>query len=344
MPRPLTLRYLKKVAAVLTMAVASLCGGGKAVAEQKGTLSVVEIEVRETALKRYLDALSVDIRRALREAGNVRRSSPRVDSDSVSVKIKRLEDYDRASSALADLVDPRYFALDWNASSRQFALTATDSLRAIVFDDLNARAIRFFEWRLNALGGGFVISPLPRNRFAIWRASEASAQPISHGPQISTLQVHSLIEEKHTVTKKLSSVEKIPGTQVLRDARDKRATWMIDSTPLLAGSDIYSVTPSAESKLPSIEIHFIKPLAKAGEWTPAHAHKTLALVIDGRVFAARKLDRPLLKGPLSFPSGLSSEDTELLAAQLDSIGTQVKFALLDQCERSKARALRELSC
>jgi len=45
MPRSLSFR---NAIAAITMAVASLCGGGKAIAEQKGTLSVAEVRAVAT--------------------------------------------------------------------------------------------------------------------------------------------------------------------------------------------------------------------------------------------------------------------------------------------------------
>ena len=56
----LTHQYLKRCTAALTMAVVSLCGGGKAVAEQKGTLSLVEV--------RGIAALRPDARKKIGES------------------------------------------------------------------------------------------------------------------------------------------------------------------------------------------------------------------------------------------------------------------------------------
>jgi hypothetical protein len=56
MPRLLTLRHLKKATAILTMAVVSLCGGGKAPLEPRS--SIVAVEGQRNSVSRSVVAAS----------------------------------------------------------------------------------------------------------------------------------------------------------------------------------------------------------------------------------------------------------------------------------------------
>ena len=339
MPRKLTIRSLLTA---LTMAVVSLCGGGKAVAEQKGTLSVIEVVERDSAVENELEVVANDLRKSFRETG-VRRGTPRITIDGVSIKVQQSEEFDLAAEALWVVAEKHALVLEQNRADGEFVLAVTDAYRERIFQNVGPRAVRFLRYSLSRRCNDASVALRRDDLIAVWTSSCSRSFVDSHGPQLRWLNVHFVIagpkdpEQQNGPTR--------PVDAVMRDFHKPNLTWVVDKIPAVSLRDVRNLNATKHHDRSAMEFelqNFIVPKLHWAHSFPDTAK--LALVLDDRVLNVREARMALSDQGFSFFSGLSVEETEALVAEVDPIAFSVKFRLLKQCPKPQLADLREMSC
>ena len=338
MPR---LPNFRNAIAAIMMAVAALCGGGKAAAEQKGMLSIMQVEVRDSAIERHLDRLANDIRRVLREAGRIRRGKPNVSGETVAIKIRDAEDFDRAAEALATLAPPHFVTLKADRAAQRFVFTIESRLRSVLSTKLEERVTQLFEDRIFKSGTDLVIRPLAKNRFAFWHGEDAAYRYYPHGLQTRLIGFFGVIESFETSNSKF---EREVGTTIFGDAHNTKKHWVVSHVPLIKSSDIVSATFAWDEDVPSINIVSKRPAKDFPRHYLGSEPVMMAMVVDDKVFETRKYREVKSLRSFDFPTGLTPENTKRLAAEIDPLRKFYQFVLLEECERAKPRDVRDMTC
>ena len=96
---------------------------------QGGAQVLVSAQMDEVFEKR-MKTLAIDVRRVLREAGNIKRGTPVVGDDSVTVRIRDAADLDRARVALNELPQPLQSGAITGINSNDLEITLDETRQA----------------------------------------------------------------------------------------------------------------------------------------------------------------------------------------------------------------------
>lgn len=331
----------------------AMFGIGKAVAEE-GVLTIASVEVNQSFVDQKLDELSADMLRRLKKAGVKRRGTPKSTKNSISVKVPLAQDFDLAEMTLMTLVrnargigqDGEFeaYTLEADRELRLLTLRITETYLVEATRNLAERAARVGRCRL-AAGSKIEFLSASETTVVLWVGANTELTATFSGCSRSFLSFHEVNTELSQ--KQLAAGMSVTGYRALPDSEREDRLWLVKSQPLVSNNELMFEPADADSRTvtgPS-RVRFNGASTRAFRaWTIKNIGNLFAMVLDGKVVSAPIIREPILGGSIQIFWDLSSDESEHLAAKLDPLNQHIRFEEIEQCEKTRADALRDLSC
>lgn len=301
---------------------------------QGGAHVLVSAEMEEVFQKR-MDTLAVDVRRVLREAGNIKRGTPVVRQNSVTVRIRDAADLERARIALSELPQPLQsgaitginnddLEITLDESRQAFTLTLTDAAKVELTDRTIIQSLEVVRRRIDPDGiKEPTIARQGTDRILIQVPGADSAREILDildDPAV--LSFHVVIP---TAQSELQRGVKRSDQMILpsSDPQDEGRLYLMEKVPLIRGEEVVDASPSFDQDgRPVVAFRFNGSAgAKFGRWTsdPDVVDRIpFAIVVDNKVISAPVPREPIIGGSGQISGNFTVESSTKLATQIAS--------------------------
>ncbi len=297
---------------------------------QGGAHVLVSAEMDEVFQKR-MDSLANDVRRVLREGGNIKRRAPVVGPDSVSVRIVEADDLERARAALEELPQPLQsgaisglnnndLEITLDEGRRVFTLALTEAAKAELTDRTIIQALEVVRKRIDPEGiKEPTIARQGTDRILIQVPGAESARDIlSVIDEAAVLNFHVV---RPAGQNDLQNGIKKPGEAILPDAEQEGLLWLVDNEPLVRGEQVVDASPGFDQNTgePIVSFRFNAAAGTAfGRWTQRNVGQLFAIVVDDEVISAPVIREPILGGSGQISGSFTVESSSELAIQIAS--------------------------
>ena len=296
---------------------------------QGGAHVLVSAQMGDVYQKR-MDTLANDVRRVLREAGNIKRGTPVVKQDSVTVRIRDAADLERARIALNELPQPLQsgaitginstdldITLDENRQA--FRLQMNDAAKAELRDRTIIQALEVVRRRIDPEGiKEPTVARQGTDRILIQVPGAGSAR------EILDVIEEAAVLNFHVVTPSgqgdLVKGIKKPTQSIYPDAQEGGPLWLVDKVPLVRGEQVVDANPSFDQNgEPVVSFRFNAAAGQAfGRWTQQNVGQLFAIVVDDKVISAPVIREPILGGSGQISGNFTVESSSELAIQIAS--------------------------
>jgi preprotein translocase subunit SecD len=296
---------------------------------QGGAHVLVSAQMGDVYQKR-MDTLANDVRRVLREAGNIKRGTPVVKQDSVTVRIRDAADLERARIALNELPQPLQsgaitginstdldITLDENRQA--FRLQMNDAAKAELRDRTIIQALEVVRRRIDPEGiKEPTVARQGTDRILIQVPGAGSAR------EILDVIEEAAVLNFHVVTPSgqgdLVKGIKKPTQAIYPDAQEGGPLWLVDKVPLVRGEQVVDANPSFDQNgEPVVSFRFNAAAGQAfGRWTQQNVGQLFAIVVDDKVISAPVIREPILGGSGQISGNFTVESSSELAIQIAS--------------------------
>ncbi len=296
---------------------------------QGGAHVLVSAEMDEVFQKR-MDTLAQDVRRVLREAGNIKRGTPVVKQDSVTVRIRDAADLDRARVALDELPQPlqssaitgintQDLEITLNEARQAFTLQLTDQAKVELRDRTLIQALEVVRRRIDPEGiKEPTIARQGTDRILIQVPGADSAQDI-----LDVIDEAAVLNF-HVVTPSgqgdlIKGIKK-PDQEIFPDVVEGGPLYLVDKVPLVRGEQVVDANPSFDQNgEPVVAFRFNAAAGQAfGRWTQQNVGELFAIVVDDKVISAPVIREPILGGSGQISGNFTVESSSQLAIQIAS--------------------------
>ena len=296
---------------------------------QGGAHVLVSAQMDDVFQKR-MDALANDVRRVLREAGGIKRGTPVVKQDSVTIRIKEAEDLERARIALNDLPQPLQsvaitginstdLEITLDEAKQAFRLQMTEPAKVELTDRTIIQALEVVRRRIDPEGiKEPTVARQGTDRILIQVPGADSAR------EILDVIDDAAVLNFHVVTPSgqadLVKGIKKPTQAIYPDVQEGGPLWLVDKVPLVRGEQVVDANPSFDQNgEPVVAFRFNAAAGQAfGRWTQQNVGQLFAIVVDDKVISAPVIREPILGGSGQISGNFTVESSSQLAIQIAS--------------------------
>ncbi len=296
---------------------------------QGGAHVLVSAEM-DAVFQKRMDTLAQDVRRVLREAGNIKRGTPVVKQDSVTIRIRDAADLERARVALNELPQPLQsgaitginsndLEITLDEAKQAFLLKMTDQAKVELTDRTLIQALEVVRRRIDPDGiKEPTIARQGADRILIQVPGADSAR------EILDVIDEAAVLNFHVVTPSgqgdLVKGIKKPNQEIFPDIVEGGPLWLVDKVPLVRGEQVVDANPSFDQNgEPVVAFRFNAAAAQAfGRWTQQNVGELFAIVVDDKVISAPVIREPILGGVGQISGQFTVESSSQLAIQIAS--------------------------
>ena len=305
-----------------------------------GAHLLVEVQIDEVVAERMQD-LRAEIRGALREAGVRRFSRLTAAPDHVSVRITNAEDLDSAERALADLAEPvggnlglamggpggETLAVS-RTGDQTLRVEMTEAERAALTDRVMAQSLEVVRRRIDETGTREpTIQRQGEVRVLVQVPGIGSAEEllglIGRTAKLTFHRVEGFGED---------ATDPGPG-QVVRRGTEDGTPYLLERRAILSGENLTDSSTGfhPENGLPVVNFSFDTTGARIfGDYTAANVGELFAIVLDGEVISAPRIQSPILGGSGFIEGNFTVESANELSILLRSGALPASIEVLEQ--------------
>ena len=138
----------------------------------------------------------------------------------------------------------------------------------------------------------------------------------------------------HQVVGRAASAEQRPGPgqEILPDANDKTAFYILDSLPVVTGDELTDARPDSDQNgMPAVAFRFNATGARAfGDYTAANVGQLFAIVLDSEVISAPRINQHIPGGSGIITGNFNVESSTNLAVLLRAGALPAKMNFLEE--------------
>ena len=307
-----------------------------------GAHLLVEVEIEEVIAER-MQALRAEVRQTLREAGVRRFSRLTAAPDHVSVTISNADEVDAAMAALEQLSEPvdGGFAggfgmggglsgetLEFAREGQTITIRLSEGEIAAVTDRTMAQSLEVMRRRIDETGTREpTIQRQGEDRILIQVPGIGSAEELlSLIGRTAKLTFHEVEGFGDDAT------NPGPGQMVVRDAEDG-TRYLLERRAILSGENLTDSSTGfhPETGLPVVNFSFDTTGARIfGDYTAANVGELFAIVLDGQVISAPRIQSAILGGSGFIEGNFTTESASELAILLRSGALPASISVLEQ--------------
>ncbi|MDD2868785.1 protein translocase subunit SecD [Neomegalonema sp.] len=307
---------------------------------QGGAHLLVETRVEDVWSAR-MTQVSLDLRQALSDAGVTRRGVPQTQADgAILIEIPLPEEQAKAQTALEGLSQPIDGSL---GGARDLSVTRVDdrTFRVALSDaaktDLAARTLQqslevvrrrvdpdgTTEATITRQGDRRILIQVPG-------AEDADA--------IKALIGDPAVLSFHTVNQSVSQADldvgiAPAGYKILPEADNPEILWAVSVTPLIAGTEVATASQGFDSNTnePIVAFRFTTAAGKKfADFTRANVGNPFAIVLDGKVLSAPRVNEPIMGGSGQITGNYTVDSAQRFATQISAGALPASMEFLEE--------------
>ncbi len=307
---------------------------------QGGAHLLVETKVEDVWSAR-MTQVSLDLRQALADAGVTRRGVPQTQADgAILIEIPLPEEQAKAQTALEGLSQPIDGSL---GGARDLTVTRVDdktfrvALSEAAKTDLAARTLQqslevvrrrvdpdgTTEATITRQGDRRILIQVPG-------AEDADA--------IKALIGDPAVLSFHTVNMSVSQADldagvAPPGFKILAEADNPEILWAVSVTPLIAGTEVATASQGFDSNTnePIVAFRFTTAAGKKfADFTRANVGNPFAIVLDGKVLSAPRVNEPIMGGSGQITGNYTVDSAQRFATQISAGALPASMEFLEE--------------
>lgn len=311
---------------------------------QGGAHLLVETKVEDVWNAR-MTQVSLDLRQALSDAGVTRRGVPAKQADgSILIEIPLPEEQAKAQTALQGLAQPIDGGLTGalggpmdlavsRVDDKTFRVALSDAAKTDLTTRTLQQSLEVVRRRVDPDGTTEASITRQGDRRILIQVPGAK-----DADEVKALIGDPAVLSFHTVNQGVSQADldagiAPPGYQILPDAEAPDVRWAVSLTPLIAGTEVATASQAfdANTNEPVVSFRFTTAAGKKfADFTRANVGNPFAIVLDGRVLSAPRVNEPIMGGSGQITGNYTVDSAQRFATQISAGALPASMTFLEE--------------
>ena len=304
---------------------------------QGGVYLLTEIAPEEVATNR-LETLQADIVQALNRSPLIERPQPEQQGTRLPITLNNPEDMDEALRRLRR-VNPTIGAVGGQKvltidqqGDRLIEVRVSDDAMAALASDAQGKMIEIIRRRLDPDGvSEIAITPQGETRIVIEAPGEADPRRIKDILSQAGRMTFNMADTDSSAIRAAEATRPRPGWELLADQNG--FPILVNRTPVVTGSDIATANQGfdPDDNSPAVDFRLSGSGAERfGRTTANNRGKVFAIVLDGEVMSAPRINEPIWGGNVQITGQFSMQEARDLAAIIEAGELPAKLNFIEE--------------
>lgn len=304
---------------------------------QGGVYLLTEIEPEEVAANR-LESLQADIVDALNRDPMITRDVPEQQGSTLPIRIHNADQMDEAIRRLRR-INPSIGATGGEkvmsisrAGDQLINITVSDSAKQALAADAQGKMMTIIRRRLDPDGVSEIsIAPQGDTRIIIEAPGEANPMRIKNILGQAGRLTFNMANASQSAINAAQATRPRPGWDLLQDVNG--IPYLVERTPVVTGSDIASANQGFDPDDNTAAVNFRLTGSGAerfGRTTANNRGEVFAIVLDGTVMSAPRINEPIWGGNVQITGDFTMEEARDLAAIIEAGELPAKLHFIEE--------------
>lgn len=304
---------------------------------QGGVYLLTEIDPEEVAANR-LETIQADIVQVLNQQPIIKRPQPEQQGTRLPITLNNAEDMDdairrlrRINPTIGAVGGQKVLTIERNGE-RQIEVRVSDDAMNALASDAQEKMIEIIRRRLDPDGVSEIgITPQGETRIVIEAPGEADPRRIKDILSQAGRMTFNMANSDPSAIRAAQAARPRPGWELLED--DNGMPLLVNRTPVVTGSDIATANQGRDpdDNSPAVDFRLSGGGAERfGRTTANNRGEVFAIVLDGRVMSAPRINEPIWGGNVQITGQFTMQEAQDLAAIIEAGELPAKLNFIEE--------------